>query len=736
MYLSENMLLQDLEDEEENYPIYRVLKLHPNGIDIAVIDIHKRNAEVVWWHRGDTELEIEQAIYRIIKFDPYSKVVQRMDDDLTKSEIEDRDKNFVLLLPVIVDNHGMTIYYPKQRSKLFAQIYKETGTARSTLYFLTRRWLQRGQVKNALIPDHHHKGERGKSKMASPNSPKLGRSQVLPKSSTSNPRRGINVTPLIRNLLIKGANEFYVRGGFNFKTAYEKTIEKYFNAGYEELDGIQIPIPLPVDQRPTYDQFYYWYNKDRDPEYERKHRNKNYNLEYRPIKGDIFMIADKPGHSQIDVVNIPAHLVSPFYPEKIVGTAKAAVIVDSFSLYLMGFAISHGNESWMLNASAILNAASDKVEFCAEYGIAISPEDWKCQHLPYSIIGDNGPLESYHAGSFGNDMGIVMENTPPYRPDLKGIIERFFWHFITDLFHKVKIPGFKVPRERGDKDYVLDAALTMFELTQIFIQFVIWFNNHREMEKYPLTREMTMDGVQPYPAQVWDWGVENLSGELRVVEGSERTRVKLALLPRGKASVDRKGILFQGLHFKNDEVERNYTVRDPGRKKPRFEISYDPRTVNYVYVREDAGRIVKKCYLSQRREDQIFLNMSWDEVFEYRRIRKSEKREHSTDNQINKSSLYSSVEKIAQNAVQRRHAATEGLSKATRKANISENRSDAKKVEDERALMGKSVPAPDEFQDDVENQVDSKDVTFQPSQLAPTEYIGAPKRKKPKNTST
>jgi hypothetical protein len=128
--------------------------------------------------------------------------------------------------------------------------------------------------------------------------------------------------------------------------------------------------------------------------------------------------------------------------------------------------------------------------------------------------------------------------------------------------------------------------------------------------------------------------------------------------------------------------------------------------------------------------------MSWDEVFEYRRIRKSEKREHSTDNQINKSSLYSSVEKIAQNAVQRRHAATEGLSKATRKANISENRSDAKKVEDERALMGKSVPAPDEFQDDVENQVDSKDVTFQPSQLAPTEYIGAPKRKKPKNTST
>ena len=41
---------------------------------------------------------------------------------------------------------------------------------------------------------------------------------------------------------------------------------------------------------------------------------------------------------------------------------------------------------------ALVNAASDKVKYCAEYGIEITQEQWLAHHVPEVILGDRGEL--------------------------------------------------------------------------------------------------------------------------------------------------------------------------------------------------------------------------------------------------------------------------------------------------------------------------------------------------------
>lgn len=89
--------------------------------------------------------------------------------------------------------------------------------------------------------------------------------------------------------------------------------------------------------------------------------------------------------------------------------------------------------------------------------------------MPDIIIADRGEFEGYNDENLINNLNIKIENTPPYRGDLKGIAERYFRTINTKI--KPKTPGaiLKEFRKRGDPDYRLDATLTLHTFTQILI---------------------------------------------------------------------------------------------------------------------------------------------------------------------------------------------------------------------------------------------------------------------------
>lgn len=135
---------------------------------------------------------------------------------------------------------------------------------------------------------------------------------------------------------------------------------------------------------------------------------------------------------------------------------------------------------------------------------------------------------------------MKVENTPPYRADWKGIVEQHF-RTINTTGIKPFLPGVVDTdvRVRGDRDYRLDAALTLEEFTSVTIKCVLHHNNHHWLKNYNQDEMMIQDEVSLIPRELWNWGIKNRSGKLR---SYSEDIVKLHLLPTANARVTFKGI--------------------------------------------------------------------------------------------------------------------------------------------------------------------------------------------------
>ena len=196
--------------------------------------------------------------------------------------------------------------------------------------------------------------------------------------------------------------------------------------------------------------------------------------------------------------------------------------------------------SWTGAMMALANTVADKVEFCEEYGIAITQEQWPCRHLPETILADRGEMEGTAVETLIHALKVNVENAAPYRPDWKGAVERFF-RTIHDRV-RPEAPGFILPdyRKRGERDYRLDATMTLKDFTQLVIGIVL-LHNEEVLSSYECDAQMVADGVIPAPVELWNWGLKKRSGSLHVIPDDI---VRLHLLPTSKASITPKGIQF------------------------------------------------------------------------------------------------------------------------------------------------------------------------------------------------
>ncbi len=205
---------------------------------------------------------------------------------------------------------------------------------------------------------------------------------------------------------------------------------------------------------------------------------------------------------QIDATVGDIYLVSQFDRSNIIGRPVMYFMTDVFSRMVTGMYIGLEGPSWIGAMMAIANAASDKVAYCREYGISIAEEEWPCHHIPAVILGDRGEMESKNADNLVSMLGVRIENAPPYRADLKGIIEQ---HFRTINFNAtVFLPGRVKPdmAERGGKDYRLDAKLDIRQFTAIIIKCVLYYNNSHYMESFEKSGRMMEAGVESIPLRL------------------------------------------------------------------------------------------------------------------------------------------------------------------------------------------------------------------------------------------
>ena len=75
------------------------------------------------------------------------------------------------------------------------------------------------------------------------------------------------------------------------------------------------------------------------------------------------------------------------------------------------------NASWVSAMEALANAVSDKLDYCASFGIEITEDMWPTVGLPEAIIGDRGEMLGRHVEVLSKAFNVGIENTPPYRAD-------------------------------------------------------------------------------------------------------------------------------------------------------------------------------------------------------------------------------------------------------------------------------------------------------------------------------
>lgn len=614
--LFKNTLIEWLSESPESAPrVERILCVDAAQGVVATIEVFDKSALPVLRGYEEIRSALATQVARTLEADPYASLL-RAESEIPEKHRERRDRAWRLIEGIV--SEGIRAFDKSVRGRLVARAAVNSGSAKKVIYGYLRRYWQGGQVKNALLPGFDRCGGQGKRRLGKDKSEtKLGRRSHLSRAMGGRPS-GIRITKEIERLFERGIRRFYeTLEKKNLADAFQQTLEAFFHTGFKIEAGVPVPVMPPAGDLPTFKQFRYWYhNIYRDVVREKKAREgeRGFNLRSRAITGDSTQMAFGPGSIfQIDATIADVYLVSAFDRSRIIGRPVVYIVIDVFSRLIVGLAVTLEGPSWLGAMLALDNVVADKVAFCAEYGITIREEQWPCRHLPEAIFADRGEFEGYNADTLVNALGIRVHNTPPYRADEKGIVERSFGSANETTIHFV--PGAVIKaRERGERDYRLDAVLTLDEFRALMIAHVLDHNANRYLSSYRKDEFMIAGHVERYPLDLWNWGVRNRSGHLAP---KPRDIVRLNLLPHKQVSVTAQGIRFErDLYYTCDlAVREGWFERARDRGSWKVSAAYDPRSMSAIYLPLAGGRELEMCHLTPAA--QAFKSRDWHEAMDY-----------------------------------------------------------------------------------------------------------------------
>ncbi len=326
----------------------------------------------------------------------------------------------------------------------------------------------------------------------------------------------------------------------------------------------------------------------------------NYQRNERPVFGSASAWRNVPGSYQMDATPADIYLVSRHDRSKVIGRPYIYLAVDTATQLIAGIYVGlECDESAVMLCLA--NAAQDKVEYCREYGIEIDPSQCPSLGLPHEIITDKG---NEFFGSRMQELcqkyGVEIQSLPPFRPDVKGLVEKSF--DLIQQRYKPLLRGKGViepdAQERWAVDYRSQSVLTLDEFVKIVIHCVIYINSGR----------ILADAVTP--AQKWlDSGASLLN-----VPAEE---LQLMSLPRETAKLTRKGLRLNGLLYVPADMD-GLTL------DKTYDAAYSRADLSCVYVLLDDCSF-KPCRLSPHQAQYSGLSQTEADMLkqEERKLRSS-----------------------------------------------------------------------------------------------------------------
>lgn len=365
---------------------------------------------------------------------------------------------------------------------------------------------------------------------------------------------------------------FYTKNQNSLTTAYTLMLKHK----YSDSTGNLLP------EFPTFNQFRYFYRKHRNMQTYYISRNglKNYQRNNRPLTGDgVQEFAPAIGVGMLDSTICDIYLVDD--ARNLIGRPLLTACVDAYSGLCCGYSLSWEGGVYSLRG-LMLSVITDKVELCKRFGISIHAEDWNCKQLPATLITDKG--SEYKSANFEQiaELGVKVVNLPPYRPELKGSVEKFF-DLVQDLYKPhLKGKGVIEPdyQERGAHDYRKDACLTLEAFETILLRCIVYYNSQRIIENFPYTEDMLSANVQPQASAIWNWSMTQPGANLIAVD---RERLMLTLLPRTTGTFTRHGLKVNQMRY------AHYGYTEAYLSGSTVTVAYNPDDVSCIWLIENGS---------------------------------------------------------------------------------------------------------------------------------------------------
>jgi hypothetical protein len=514
------------------------------------------------------------------------------DHVLTKSMKSRQAKAWTAIAPLVKESPR--IFQSNYRNQQIAIRAKEVNCHVDSIRDWLNEYWQMGCTPSALYGKRNNCGAPGKAKpirkiLSLDNLDEAVEvKRGTPRTKTAG--IGLNVSEEHRRIFRIAINLFYKKNKkATLMHAYLKMLRQYYSNSISVDEKGTVNI-TNLEGVPTYQQFIYWHKKE-NSEYEELRVRKgttHFERTLRPLIGNSTFEAIGPGYRyQIDATIADVYLISRIDRNTIVGRPVMYVVIDVWSRLIVGLYVGLENASWTTAMMAIHNVTLNKVKYCKDFDIDIQPDEWPETPLPSVLLGDRGEMLSKQADRLAELLGIEVENTPPYRADWKGIVERQFKLLPAKFSADVKGYVEKDFGLRTGRDYRLDACLNVQEFTKIAIHCVLE-HNCTPVGGYPLENEMVAEEIPPVPNNLWAWGMKNRMGKL--MRHSEN-KILFALLPVTEATVTPKGITFLGRSYYAPSLDKRAWFTK-ARKKGRYKvvISYHPHNLDIILLHDPAYR--------------------------------------------------------------------------------------------------------------------------------------------------
>ena len=359
-----------------------------------------------------------------------------------------------------------------------------------------------------------------------------------------------------------------------------------------------------LDERPSFWQFRYYYRKHNKIQNEIISREglSKYQRDCRPLLAQgVQEYCSAIGSYMLDSTICDIYIVDD--AGSVIGRPVLTAAVDGYSGLLCGYSLGWSGGMYSLR-TLMQNILTDKVTYCRKFGIEIKENEWPCHELGGRLITDRGSEYISEGFSQLTELGIILENLPPFRPELKPMVEKFF-DLIQDSFKPyLKNKGIveKDFNGRGGTDYRKLACLTLQQFETILIHCIIYYNSKRIIDHFPYTKEMIKSGIKPYSADIWNWNKENDSAaNLLSITEEELHRT---LLPRTTGKFTRRGLMVHKLRYKAEGFNEAFL---DGKTAT---VAYNPDNMNTIWFIEEGN------YVPFELIDSRFIDTTNDEADE------------------------------------------------------------------------------------------------------------------------